>query len=216
MYANNYVNVFDNEKCYQYLTLARSGDRMHQKILYEALEAATNPIRLCFYNRAMACGINYEELDNLCSRAFLIIYNRYNVNLGSVFVYYKFIYTNLIRDEIRRNLQATARQNFIALGYKEDAFDVDQEPINASKESDIKKSLESTELVHYILDNGNVSLDEKESLLLKFYIEDYSYKEISDNTNLEYAKVIKIIKTALRKVRNFIKVNIPDIEITKK
>lgn len=199
-----FCDIHDLGEINELLKRSREGDKTSQKILYRTLENVVKPIQYSYYSRCVKCGINREDLEGLCARAFLVCFNRFDKRLGDLLVYYKFIYSNLVKAEIRHHLQKTYYENYCALGYERDCFEEEREIIAREQENEIKKYVENDEVFELITNNVKVKLNETETNVLKFYINDYSVQEISRKMKLKYSQVNYAVKTGLEKINKFI------------
>jgi DNA-directed RNA polymerase specialized sigma subunit len=199
-----FCDVYDSEEINELLKRSREGDKTSQKILYRALENAAKPIQYSYFSRCRKCGVNRDDLDGLCARAFLICFNRFDKKLGNLYIYYKYTYANLVKAEIRHHLQKTYYENYCALGINQDCFEEEREVIAKQQENEIKKFIENDEVFDLITNNVKVNLNAMETNVLKFYINDYTLKEISRKLNLKYSQVNYAVKTGLEKISKYI------------
>ncbi len=204
MSEHTFCNVYDEIIANDLLMSARKGDKSSQKLLYLALENEIRPIEYSYISRCQKCGINFDDLDNLCSKAFLICFNHFDDRLGNLCVYYKYIYSNLVKSEIRQHLQATNYQNFSALGYEDTEIDDLKDRAQVRFENEIKNYIDNNEIYQLIMNNYQVKLNKSESHVLKFFFNDYNSREISEKTGLDYNAVSRYIRTGLEKIKKFI------------
>lgn len=205
-----FLDIFDNAKSWEYLEASRNGDKDKQKLLFNSLRAISKPIIYNYYPQAREVGLSSQDLDDLNIYAFLRIYNKYDVNLGTLSNYYKFVFTNLIKDEIRNNMTSTHSLERDALLRDRPDYDYD-----LAYDSDYTCEPEmtplSTEIISYILSTDAIGLSRFERNILEEYLGEKSFLEIADTLNSKYHTVFSGFRRAANKIRTHFKQNLPDV-----
>jgi len=205
MNTENFFDAKDNDVAVKLLARARTGDKLAQKILYRSLECQIKPIQYTYYSRCKRCGISLSDLDGLCSSAFLICFNKYDSNFGALLTYYKYIYANLIKSEIRQHLQVTNYLNFSSLGYKENDGDSESYQSEFISEDEVKKYIEKKEVFYFIPTLEKIGLTSMEMSITRYYFSGYTNQEISKQMDIEYDKVARLVRSGLEKIKKYIK-----------
>ena len=214
--GDNVFNIFDDEICKNYLFEARCGNKTKQKILYETLKSISKPITYSYYNLAKRCGINYQDLEDINLNAFFLIFKKYDENLGPLVIYYKYVYSNLIKDEIRASLRVTRIQERSGIGLEKDSFEGEYEYLNYIDDND--EILFPNEIVNFIFETKEINLTSFEREVMNNYLNLSSFSEVAKKMNLKYHVVTTAFNNGARKIRQYFKFNIPEIykELNKK
>lgn len=208
--VNCFCNAFDNEKSYQHLIEARRGNKTSQKLLYEALSNASRGVTYRYYGVSRNIGLSLCDLEEELIFAFMTLLNKYDIEKGTIIVYFRYIYAHRIRDKIREAFGLTNKMAFDALGVKGDYFDNDVNAFVLPEIDDTKSAIYSDELVTTILSKKSHILTEKEAMIVSYVLESYTFKEIAIIVKLEYSKTISRYKSARKKIIKYINANLKD------
>ena len=200
-----------NKECIELLEACKKGDRTKQKILYEYLKSEAKSVMYSYYSLSKNCGLVIQDLENLASNAFMHVIAKYDSKLGELVKYYRYIYANLIKDEIRKSLAATKRMERQALCRDGDFFDTEETEPNMLHIDESKERICNYELTEVVLDKNFAYLNKTEKIVLKLYLYDYTFEEISKIMKLKYSLTLNTFHRLTKKMKIYVKDYLHDI-----
>src|SRR5574344_464033 len=109
---------------------AKKGDKDAQKRLLVYLQEESKPIVYHFRYVGRVYGISYVDLCDLSIESYLYLLNHYDVENhgGTIMPFFKYIYINLIKSEIRKTKYNKYIKYRESIGKKHDFYETDFEP----------------------------------------------------------------------------------------
>lgn len=180
---------------------AREGDVDSQKRLFEECKRISLPICLQQVRNISNLNIDYEDLRDLVTPAFLRALTTYKINKLDFYNYFKFIYMQEIKTLIRKTVIYNA---------KNDQFDDEIEKIknqnfNCYINDDIysKYSLYDIEKIKEIIYENKMQLTKKEKQLMTLFLNGLNIREISYYLKNNYTETARTIKKAILKIKKY-------------
>lgn len=179
---------------------AREGDVDSQKRLFEECKRISLPICLQQVRNISKLNIDYEDLRDLVTPAFLRALTTYKINKLDFYNYFKFIYMQEIKTLIRKTVIYNAKN------YQ---FNDEVERKNESNicctNDDIysKYSLYDIEKIKEIIYENKMQLTKKEKQLITLFLNGLNIREISYYLKNNYTETARTIKKAILKIKKY-------------
>ncbi len=178
--------------------------------LFKHFEALCLPITFKYSNTLkFDYLLNDDEIRDLCFKTFDLFLK--NLKVKEVYNYdnyFKYLYIQIIKDEIRKLNRTKHRIN-------RDSIDVND---NLNIEDSIQFSITSNcfdnmndEIVSFILESEESELTNREREILSLYVNGYNIREISKFLKLAYSVCFRSFESLIEKSKNFLMIKIPEL-----
>lgn len=190
---------------------AKKGSLKDQKLLYTYAERITIPITLKYASILRNSAINYTDLRNLVTTTFYIVLTEANRDVINFSNYFKYLYINTVKYEIRKQFNGERQLHNYAM--KGSALIEDDNLVSANENSqkEIKKSIESSEIVDQVVSDNRSFLTKREKEILIYYVNGFDIKSIAEKEQINYYTVYKHLQNSLRKCQEYINTYLTDI-----
>ncbi|MFA6754975.1 MAG: hypothetical protein WCR97_00495 [Bacilli bacterium] len=191
---------------------AKKGDKDAQKHLLIYLQENSKALVYHFRYVASLYGISYIDLCDLSVECFLILLNHYDTKYrgGNIVNFFKYIYLQLIKSEIRKAKYTKYIKYRESLGRTHDLYETDYEPAVISDES-VTENLHSKELCDLILENKCFGFTEFEKIVFERFVSGNSLCKISKDLNVDYYVVYSAYRSSINKSKKGLKEKYPDL-----
>lgn len=181
--------------------LAKSGDIDSQKRLFDECKKASLPICLQQLKNISTLNLDYTDLRDLVTPAFLRALNSYRLNKLDFLNYFKFIYIQEIKSLIRKTIAYNSKNEQLSDDFfhkkeylKEMYFDDDVST---------KYSPYDIEIIRNLLTENRMKLTSREYQLIQLYLAGLNMREISEYLNKNYTETTRNIKRAIDKIKRY-------------
>ena len=180
---------------------AREGDVDSQKRLCEECKRISLPICLQQVRNISNLNIDYEDLRDLVTPAFLRALTTYKINKLDFYNYFKFIYMQEIKTLIRKTVIYNAKND----QFDEEIEKIKNQNFNCSINDDIysKYSLYDIEKIKEIIYENKMQLTKKEKQLMTLFLNGLNIREISYYLKNNYTETARTIKKAILKIKKY-------------
>lgn len=182
-------------------TRAKEGDADSQKRLFEECKRISLPICLQQVRNISNLNIEYEDLRDLVTPAFLRALTTYKINKLDFYNYFKFIYIQEIKTLIRKTIVYNSHNNQL-----DDDNDKIRNIYSTNFLSDniySKYSLYDIEKIKEIIYENKMQLTKKEKQLITLFLNGLNIREISHYLKNNYTETARTIKKAVLKIKKY-------------
>ena len=146
-------------------------------------------------------NIDYEDLRDLVTPAFLRALTTYKINKLDFYNYFKFIYMQEIKTLIRKTVIYNAKND----QFDEEIEKIKNQNFNCSINDDIysKYSLYDIEKIKEIIYENKMQLTKKEKQLMTLFLNGLNIREISYYLKNNYTETARTIKKAILKIKKY-------------
>lgn len=192
------------EEILKLVSRAREGDKDAQKILFDECLNCSLPLSIQNIKNTYGINLNYFDLRDLVSPAFLRAIRTFDKEKGNFIDYFKYIYMQETKTLIQRHVNYYKRQEQLSIVEEKKKYEIYEFHC-----SDYYKNGESR-FSHYDLEKlrsevreNKMNLTKKEQGYIQQFLSGLNMKEISENAQKNYTETVRTIKKAIMKIRSY-------------